>query len=153
VDPQSCTKTLKLDQSIEIRNIVINTACEVSFSGAIQFNDSTLVTSASGNKAVKGSSGVRIGNASCSPNSPGGSLIVSSTPGADIDFAAKLALNGSQVISNGDIHLSAQAGGSEGTSLLAANDIKITSNTDWTACDPPVSYGQKVNPYVYRLVQ
>lgn len=142
--------TLDLTGAVEVLNVVIVTDCRVSFSSNVVFSGSTLFTSYDNdsNAAVYGSAGTTIGTGSCE-DPTGGSKIIAA---GDIDFAAGLNVEHSQLISTGDIHIAAQADGMLGTSIIAGGDVSITSNGMWQGCP---SGGAPANPFVplsYRLV-
>ena len=88
---------LKLDQAVTVSDIVLHTACSIDFGGDFTLSNSTVFTTFDGgNAAIGGSADATLGTATCVDNSPGGSTLVSA--GSDINFAAKLNLNGSELI-------------------------------------------------------
>ena len=146
----SGNRRLELDDTVVVSDIVLMTSCRVLFSNDIQFVDSYLFTTYSGsNSAVHGSAGVVLGGGTCA-NAHGGSTIVSVN--SNVDFAAGFAMNNSQIISGADVDIAAQPNGMEGTSILAANDVRVTSNGEWQGC-PNASDANPVVAYSYKLVE
>jgi len=145
----SGNRRLDLDDAVTIRDIVLVTSCRVSFSNNISFLNSTLLTTYDGvNDAIHGSSGVNLGGGTCA-DATDGSLFVATD--ADVNFAASLTMSNSQIIAGTDVDIAAQPSGMEGVTILAANDIRVTSGGEWRGC-PNTSDAEPVVAFSYRLV-
>jgi len=145
----SGNRRLDLDDTVTLTDIVVVTSCRVRFSDDITFQNSTLLTTYDGNNsAIHGSSGVQLGGGTCGDATNGSTLIATS---ADIDFAAGFQMNNSQIIAGEDVDIAAQPNGMQGTSILAAHDIRLTSNGEWQGC-PFNASANPVAAYTYRIV-
>lgn len=143
-------RRIELNSDIVLQDIVVYTGCRVLMDGNLTFENSMLYSTYDGNNpAVSGSSSVVIGGGTCD-NPAGGSTIVTANSG--INFAAKLQVEHSQLISGVDVDIAAKPNGMEGTNIMAARDVKITSNGAFQGCSYDSNAKKRV-PYVYRLVQ
>ena len=145
----SGNRKLELNANVVIEDVVISTPCRVTFDGDITFRNSTLFSTYDGNNpAIHGSSGSTIGGGTCADGSDGSYLIAAM---ADVDFAAGLSVNNSQIISGADVDIAAQPNGMEGASILAANDVRLTSLGEWQGC-PGSADNYRLQAYSYRIV-
>jgi hypothetical protein len=142
-------RRLNLDGAWTLNDIVIWTSCRVEFNNNITFSGSTLYTTYSGGSAaIQGSSGVTLGGGTCDDGTLGSHIIARN---GDIGFAAGLDVTNSQIISGADVDIAAQPTGMEGASIMAAGDVRVTSNGEWSSC-PRSSDANRLQAYSYRIV-
>ena len=125
--------TLTID-NFTVSNVVLLTACAVSFSKGAIIEDSIIATTNTGDRSFYAPSDLQIGkDDSCSDG--GGSRLL--TMGG-MKFAANLAVFGSQLVATNDIEFAARAEGIEGASMIAGGLISGTSNMSMGFCGKSV---------------
>jgi hypothetical protein len=126
--------TLTIPKDAVLEDMILLTDCAVDFSQGVVLIDTTIGTtgdaaSASGH-TVSTPAGLMLGiDDDCTPGG-GARLLIDGT----FHSAAKLRMNGSQIIASGSVKLAAQARGLDGFSVLAGGDIDVTSNNGFGAC-------------------
>jgi len=126
--------TLTIPKDAVLQDMILLTDCAVDFSRGVVLIDTTIGTtgdaaSASGH-TVSTPAGLMLGvDDDCTPGG-GARLLIDGT----FHSAAKLRMNGSQIIASGEVKLAAQARGLDGFSVLAGGDIDVTSNNGFGAC-------------------
>lgn len=127
--------TLTIPKDAVLEGLHIMTNCAIHFGRDVVLIDTTIGTT--GDAATPGShtvhtpSGLVIGrDDDCAPG--GGSRLLID---GNFHSAAKLSMNSSQIIASSTVQLAAQAMGLDGVSVLAGDDIDITSNNGFGSCD------------------
>lgn len=124
---------LTIPQNAVLDGLVILTNCAIEFRKDVVLIDTTIGTTgdrAGAGHTVHTPSGLNIGAPDgCTPGG-GSRLLIDGT----FHSAAKLRMNGSQIIASGAVKLAAQARGLDGFSVLSGEDIDVTSNNGFGGC-------------------
>lgn len=151
-----------------LTNVVITTDCRIDFTSTAVMTGSAIITSYgdpayedpllqedldqkndyAGKTAFTGSNGTIIGTGSCDAPGGGSKLIAA----GDIDFAAGVEVNYSQLLTKGDIGIAAKGDGTKGTTVWAWGSVKVSPGADWTGCDFYPGAKNSTIPFYYRLV-
>jgi hypothetical protein len=129
----SGTLTIPRDEVLD--GLTVMTNCAIEFGRDVVLIDTTIGTTGdaatSASHTVHTPSGLIIGrDDDCAPG--GGSRLLID---GSFHSAAKLKMNSSQIIASSTVKLAAQALGLDGISVLAGDDIDVTSNNGFGACD------------------
>jgi hypothetical protein len=116
--------------------LVLVANCPVEMSNGVILEDTVLVTTYSGSKAVYSPANIVLGKKDfCAPG--GGAKVV--TKGS-VDFSAGVELYGSQIIAGGNVEFSSNADGMQGASIVAGGRIDSTSNMNFAFCGSGVDH-------------
>lgn len=123
---------LTIDANVTMRDVVIVTDCDISFSNGTlgsSFEDVIILTSSVNVKSISSPAGLRVGrNDNCAA---GGGVVVATLGG--MSFVAGVEMYGSQFLALKNIEFNSNATG-EGSSLVAGGEINGTSNMDMALC-------------------
>ncbi|MBL4808093.1 MAG: Tad domain-containing protein [Rhodobacteraceae bacterium] len=142
-----CRNAVVIPDTGVIRDVVIIAECAINFAGGAVVENAIIANTDTGNHSMDAPSGLQLGRDDhCAPG--GGVTIIS--PG-EVHFAAQMEWYGTQLIANGDVHISANVDGIEGLSVQTEGDIKATSNMDMGQCGGGVDHyvEQKIVRMVY----
>lgn len=113
-----------------VKDLVIVSNCEIKFGAGVRVEGAVIVTTDTSARSFNTSAGFTLGlDDDCAAG--GGAQLV--TLGG-MNFAANLAMYGSQLLAIGDIEFAARANGIEGASMVSASTISGTSNMDMAFC-------------------
>lgn len=119
-----------IEKDTVVKNVVIKTACEVTFGFGVIVENSVIVNTNTSARSFNASSGFQLGrNDSCAT---GGDAQLVTLGG--MNFAANLQVYGSQLLAMGDIEFAAQADGIQGAAMVSAGTISGTSNMSMAFC-------------------
>ncbi len=149
----TCTgdnKTVNIPSGIILTDLVIISSCNINVGKGATLSDVTLAATGGNGKVstanIHFARGVVLGkDDGCAP---GGGVQVFTN--ASVSSAAKLSLNGVQIVAAGNVQIAAQVDGINGISVQAGGKIKLTSNGTFSACDAGTPKLFTVN--YYRLV-
>ena len=149
----TCTgdnKTVNIPSGIILTDLVIISSCNINVGKGATLSDVTLAATGGNGKVstanIHFARGVVLGiDDDCAP---GGGVQVFTN--ASVSSAAKLSLNGVQIVAAGNVQIAAQVDGINGISVQAGGKIKLTSNGTFSACDAGTPKLFTVN--YYRLV-
>ncbi len=147
----SPNKNFDIPGDLILRDMVIISDCKINVGGDTLLTDVTLASTGGNGKVsnanISFSSGVSLGrHDGCAP---GGGVRLFTTQ--SIHSAAKMTMNGVQMVAMGDIHISAQADGANGIVAQAGGDIKVTSNNTYGLCGGDAD--SIFTAWYYRLVR
>jgi len=149
----TCTgdnKTVNIPSGIILTDLVIISSCNINVGKGATLSDVTLAATGGNGKVstanIHFARGVVLGkDDGCAP---GGGVQVFTN--ASVSSAAKLSLNGVQIVAAGNVQIAAQVDGINGISVQAGGKIKLTSNGTFSACEAGTPKLFTVN--YYRLV-
>ncbi len=114
----------------EIHNMVIISDCILTFSSGTVLEDSVIVSTNTDVTALNGSANITIGrNDHCADG--GGTALV--TLGG-VSFPSGVAVYGSQILAVGDVSITSNADGMEGSSIVSGGKLDVTSNGSFGFC-------------------
>ncbi|MFC3086131.1 pilus assembly protein TadG-related protein [Tabrizicola soli] len=129
-----------------LSNVVLITNCQVSFGSGGALEDGLIATLHTGAASISGSSDTRIGKVdNCADG--GGAAIVSL---GGMDFAAGVAIHGSQLIALKEIAFAANGEGLKGTSIISGDTVSGTSNMEMGLCG--TGMGRILSMDYFRMV-
>lgn len=129
-----------------LSNVVLITNCQVSFGSGGALEDGLIATLHTGAASISGSSDTRIGKVdNCAEG--GGAAIVSL---GGMDFAAGVAIHGSQLIALKEIAFAANGEGLKGTSIISGDTVSGTSNMEMGLCG--TGMGEILSMDYFRMV-
>ncbi|WP_114966228.1 pilus assembly protein TadG-related protein [Alkalilacustris brevis] len=138
--------TISISSGTVLSNVVIATDCDISFGSNAEIHDVVIATSSTATQSVHAAADVSIGREdNCAE---GGDAQVLTLGG--MHFAAKLGVNGGQLVARGDINFAAQGAAVEGGSMVAGGEIDGTSNLEFAYCG--TGMGNAYTAEVFRLV-
>ena len=147
----SPNKNFDIPGDLILRDMVIISDCKINVGGGTLLTDVTLASTGGNGKLsnanISFSSGVSLGR--YDDCAPGGGVRLFTTQ--SIHSAAKMTINGVQMVAMGDIHISAQADGANGIAAQAGGDIKVTSNNTYGLCAGDAD--SIFTAWYYRLVR
>lgn len=138
--------TISIASSVVLSEVVIATDCNISFGSGAELHNVVIATSSTATQSVHAAADVSIGREdNCAE---GGDAQVLTRGG--MHFAAKLGVNGGQLLAGGDINFAAQGAAVEGGSMVAGGEIDGTSNLEFAHCG--TGMGNAYTAEVFRLV-
>jgi len=111
-------------------DVVIITNCPIKMSASTALEEVTFIVTDDGASSITAPSGLRLGKDDNCADGGGAQLL---TYGG-IANAAKVQMYGSQIIAVGTVNFAAANDGIEGASIIAANEIDITSGSSMAFC-------------------
>lgn len=126
----SGNQDMRFSTGFTLQNVVIITNCAVRFNQGVTLINAAIVTTNTGNQSISSSSSFTLGKGDDCAAGGSAQLV---TMGS-IKFAAKLTINGGQLLAKGDISFSAQGAGAKGVQLVAGGEISGTSNMEMIGC-------------------
>ncbi|RVV98648.1 hypothetical protein EKE94_06970 [Mesobaculum littorinae] len=120
-----------IDAGVQLNQMVILTDCKVKFGADVLIEDAIVATTNTDARSLSGAADFAVGRDDGCAAGGGGKLVTA----GGMDFAAKLALYGAQLVARGDIRFAAQAEGVEGVSIVAGGRIDGSSNMSISYCD------------------
>lgn len=114
----------------DLHNTVLATDCKIHLGGSAVIENSVLATTRNTSHSVTSISDFQLGrDDNCAPG--GGSQIISA---GRVVLGLGTSIFGSQVVAGEDIRLLSGAGGIQGSSFQAANNVEMTSDGAFAAC-------------------
>ncbi|MHA1528220.1 MAG: pilus assembly protein TadG-related protein [Alphaproteobacteria bacterium] len=147
---KSDNKTVDIPSGIILTDLVIISSCNINVGKSATLSDVTLAATGGNGKVTTAnihfSSNVVLGkDDDCAP---GGGVQVFTT--ASVSSAAKLSLNGVQMVAAGNVQIAAKTDGINGISMQTGGKIKLASNGTFGGCRAGTPRLFTVN--YYRLV-
>jgi hypothetical protein len=147
---KSDNKTVNIPKGIILTDLVIISSCNINVGKGATLSDVTLAATGGNGKVATANihfdADVVLGNDDdCAP---GGGVQVFTT--ASVSSAAKLSLNGVQMVAAGNIQIAAKTDGINGISMQTGGKIKLASNGTFGGCGAGTPRLFTVN--YYRLV-
>lgn len=110
--------------------VIIGLDCNFGLANGVKLTNMTLITTATGNRAIDSPQGLIVGeDDNCLPG--GGAEVISF---GGIRVAAALEMYGSQLLAAGPIYFQANADGIQGASIVSGKWIEGNSNTNFAFC-------------------
>lgn len=151
VNTMACTKgpgAVSIDTDTTLRNIVLVTDCEIMFKAGVVIDGSIIATTNTSATAFAAPSSMQIGkDDNCAPG--GGSKMLT-LGGAN--FAAKLSMDGSQIIAKKTISFAAQPDGIHGAAFISGENVETTSQGTFAVCPGDLPPDAMTPPY-FRMVR
>lgn len=113
-----------------IRDVVIQTACDVKFGAGVELNNVAVTTTSTNNASINAPAGLQVGKDDNCADDGSAQLV---TMGG-IDVAAQLEVYGGQLLAIGPIEFAAEADGIQGASMVSASSVSGTSNMSMGFC-------------------